>query len=103
MTELLFIIVFIFIGIPTFAQENGMMEEHASELVDTLQDVYREVMVDELPGEVIRAIGKNYPKANIEKAYWSQENMNYKLEIIKDDNTVEKLYLDREGKFEFKQ
>lgn len=91
MKQLLFIIAFLLMGSSTFAQEQ----------VTSPQNEYKEVMVDNLPGEVTKAIGKNYPKANIDKAYWSDENMKYKIEVIKDDNTSETLYLDREGIFEF--
>jgi len=101
MKKLLFIAIFSLVGVTAFAQEieNIDIEEEATEEIATVQDVYAEIMMDALPDEVNAALGENHPNASIDKAYWNEENMKYKLDVSMEDGTSSSVYIDKEGNF----
>ncbi|SMC43637.1 hypothetical protein [Cellulophaga tyrosinoxydans] len=95
MKKLILASVFTFVGLTAFAQESEMAMA-ASEVVETTQDGFSEITMDNLPEAVSAAVSKSYPSATIDKAYVNDKNQ-YKLEVSLEDGTSGTLYADEKG------
>ena len=99
MKKVLFIMTFVLGGVIGMAQEINPQNGDTTKQVVTTHDGYTEIKVEDLTGEINMALGKNYPKTNIDKAYWNEKNQKYKLEVSKEGGESATLFLDREGNF----
>lgn len=78
------------------AQESETaVEEVATEVMEA-QDAFAEVAIEELPEAITEALATDHPGTTISKAYVNEE-MQYKLEVAKEDGTTVELYADAEG------
>ncbi|GEM_PF-255657 len=64
--------------------------------ITVLQDEFSAIDNSELPAAVTDAFAKDFPDAQITKAYVNQEGQ-YKLEVTKQDGSTTELYADSEG------
>lgn len=65
-------------------------------IVAEVQDEYSAIDNSELPAAVTEAFTRDFPNAEITKAYVNQEGQ-YKLEVTKEDGSTAELYADAEG------
>ncbi|MDF4203578.1 hypothetical protein PXD56_11455 [Maribacter sp. SA7] len=75
--------------------ENGIQHNHISEVSIVTED-FKEISVSEVPQAVSDAVSKNFPTANLDKAY-TNEKKQYKLVLSLEDGTQGTVYADEEG------
>ncbi|MEP2280719.1 hypothetical protein [Maribacter sp.] len=75
--------------------ENGIQHNQVNEISIVAED-FEEISVAEVPQAVSNAISKNFPTANLDKAY-TNEKKQYKLVLSLEDGTQGTVYSDEEG------
>ena len=75
--------------------QNGIVNNQANEIIVATDD-FSEIEVSEVPKAVMDAISKNFPTANLDKAY-SNEEKQYKLVLSLEDGTQGTVYADEDG------
>jgi len=75
--------------------QNGILHTQVNEIIVATDD-FSEISVSEVPQTVMDAISKNYPTANLEKAYINDEKQ-YKLVLSLEDGTQGTVYADEDG------
>jgi hypothetical protein len=97
MKKLIFVLALSLASFTSYAQEEATeAATEATEAVAATQDDFSEIAADELPEAVTAAVAKNYPTANIDKAFVN-ESKQYKLEVSLEDGTSGTLYADENG------
>lgn len=64
--------------------------------ITVVQDEFSAIDNSELPAAVNEAFTRDFPNAQISKAYVNQEGQ-YKLEVTQEDGSTAELYADAEG------
>lgn len=95
MKKLVFVLALSLGSLTAFAQDAEEVQGEATEVI-VAQDDFSEIAADELPAAVTEAVSKNYPTANIDKAFVNEEKQ-YKLEVSLEDGTSGTLYADENG------
>ncbi len=75
--------------------ENGIQHNQVNEISIATED-FEEISVAEVPQAVTDAVSKNFPTANLDKAY-TNEKKQYKLVLSLEDGTQGTVYADEEG------
>lgn len=75
--------------------ENGIQHNQVNEISIATED-FEEISVAEVPQAVTDAVSKNFPTANLDKAY-TNEKKQYKLVLSLEDDTQGTVYADEEG------
>lgn len=75
--------------------QNGIVNNQVNEIIIATDD-FSEISISEVPQPVMDAIAKNFPTANLEKAYTNEEKQ-YKLVLSLEDGTQGTLYADEDG------
>lgn len=75
--------------------QNGIQHNAMTEVI-SVADEFTEISVSEVPKAIMDAIAKNYPTANVEKAYINEEEQ-YKLSLSLEDGTKGDLFADKDG------
>jgi hypothetical protein len=75
--------------------ENGILHNHGNE-IEAVADDFKEIAVSEVPQAVTDAVSKNFPTANLDKAYTNEEKQ-YKLVLSLEDGTQGTVYADEDG------
>jgi len=75
--------------------ENGIQHNQVNE-ISVVADDFKEISVAEVPQAVTDAVSKNFPTANLDKAYMNKEKQ-YKLVLSLEDGTQGTVYADEEG------
>jgi hypothetical protein len=91
-------------GLTTYAQETEQEDMNATSVETevsaqeeaTAQDDFSAIDNSELPEAVSEAFTRDFPNAEITKAYVNQEGQ-YKLDVTQEDGSSVSLYADSEG------
>jgi hypothetical protein len=91
-------------GLTTYAQETEQEDMNATSVETevsaqeeaTAQDDFSAIDNSELPEAVSEAFTRDFPNAEITKAYVNQEGQ-YKLDVTQEDGSSVRLYADSEG------
>ncbi|WP_405412364.1 hypothetical protein [Maribacter sp. Asnod1-A12] len=75
--------------------DNGIQHNQVNEITVEADD-FEEISVSEVPQAVTNAISKNFPTANLDKAYTNEEKQ-FKLVLSLEDGTQGTVYADQEG------
>ncbi len=75
--------------------QTGIVHNETSEIV-VVADDFSEIALSEVPQPVMDAIAKNFPTANLDKAYTNEEGQ-FKLDLSLEDGTSESVYADKDG------
>jgi len=75
--------------------ENGILHNPGNE-IGVVADDFKEISVSEVPQAVSIAISKNFPMANLDRAYINEEKQ-YKLVLSLEDGTQGTVYADEDG------
>ncbi|HDZ14182.1 hypothetical protein LCGC14_0665960 [marine sediment metagenome] len=77
-------------------QEQSAMEDTGDTTMDTVQEGFTEVSMDEVPEPITNAVKENYPNATLDKVHVN-EQMQYKLEATMEDGSNATMMMDAEG------
>jgi hypothetical protein len=99
MKKVFLIAAFALCGFIGVAQKTDNKEKETIEKPTPNQEGYAEVKPDNLSRKITMAMEKNYPKTNIDNAYWNEKRQKYRLEVSKESGETSTLYIDREGNF----
>lgn len=75
--------------------QTGIVHNETSEIV-VVADDFSEIALSEVPQPVMDAIAKNFPTANLDKAYTNEEGQ-FKLDLSLEDGTSGSVYADKDG------
>ena len=95
MKKVILVTVLSITALTTFAQDKGTAYTESSEKV-RLQDVFKEIELDELPKAINASVIKYYPTAIIEKVFVNEAGQ-YKLDMSLKNGTKGSLFADDQG------
>lgn len=95
MKNLFFVVALTLGSLTAFAQNTATANISETATV-SMQDNFTEIDSSELPEAITAAISKDYPTANLTKAFVNK-NKQYKLEVVLKDGAAGTLYADENG------